>query len=323
MPTANVRIAFDDGSDQPVFERNIELNDLREPGGKEFVAQYIFSQIEAESRWGEHFLTLPSFDQFLRAPKQSFGLKDIISGAYEDRLNTREMWMEIGNTLLRAKRLLAHSMAYHEQENVYLSSQNSEAENLSWHFHLDKVERFDLVVGALGKISDLAARLVFERLGASLFDTSKSGWERTVTLTNVREALANRIVNPYVAELTDAEYTELRAILDGFLQTEHGLRLWSYRVRLTHRLKPSVDRGEFYSHLESREKTPMLDESGQVKGWQKGFGGSRSIAEYAFSDLYTDAAETLRHHVAMLERLEALPRFSPEATDPDASAAAA
>jgi hypothetical protein len=76
-------------------------------------------------------------------------------------------------------------------------------------------------------------------------------------------------------------------------------------------------------HLESREKAPMLDENGRIKGWQKGFGGPRSIAEYAFTDLYTDADETMRHYVAMLERLEAIPRFSPEAADSGASAAAA
>lgn len=38
-----------------------------------------------------------------------------------------------------------------------------------------------------------------------------------------------------------------------------------------------------------------------------------SKADYSFLDLYTDAVETLRHYVALLERLEAIARFGPEA----------
>lgn len=314
MTLARIRIAFDIDSDQPtVFEKNVEFTDLREPGGKEFIAQYTFSRFETESRWGKHFLDLPSFDRFLRPVKQSFRFEEFASGGYEDRLNTREMWFEIGNTLLRAKGLLAHSLAYHEQELAHLSSQDPEAENLSWHLHLDKVEQFDLAVGALGKISDLTARLVFERLGASLLDRSKPGWERAIMLTNIRQALADRTENPVVASLTEAEYAELQAILNEFVPTERGMRLWGYRVRLTHRPKPSIDRGELYSHLESRERTPTLDENGQVKGWTKGIGGLRTSADYAFTDLYNDAIQTFRHYVSLLERLEAIPKFGPEA----------
>jgi hypothetical protein len=36
-------------------------------------------------------------------------------------------------------------------------------------------------------------------------------------------------------------------------------------------------------------------------------------AEYAFLDLYEDAVQTLRHYVVLLERLDAIPRFGPEA----------
>jgi hypothetical protein len=91
------------------------------------------------------------------------------------------------------------------------------------------------------------------------------------------------------------------------------MRLWDYRVRFTHRPKPSIDRGELYSHLESRRRTPILDENGQVKGWTMGFGGLRTIADYTFTDLYNDAVQTLRHYISLLERLEAIPRFGPEA----------
>jgi hypothetical protein len=97
--------------------------------------------------------------------KQTFNRNDIVSGTHEDRLNTRAMWMEMSHTLLRAKYLLAQSRAYHEPEQTYFSSEHSEAENFSWHTHLDKMKRFDLAVFMIGRISDHTARLIFERLG--------------------------------------------------------------------------------------------------------------------------------------------------------------
>jgi hypothetical protein len=60
--------------------------------------------------------------------------------------------------------------------------------------------------------------------------------------------------------------------------------------------------------------TPIIDEkTGQQKGWTKSIGGMPSTAEYSFLDLYEDAVKTLRHYVALLERLDAIPRFGPEA----------
>jgi hypothetical protein len=125
--------------------------------------------------------------------------------------------------------------------------------------------------------------------------------------------LANRTGNPHVASLTDAEYAALLEIFDDFLKTDHGMRLWGYRVRLIHRITPSVDRPELYTHLESRERQPMTDTNGKITGWTKSFGTVPRNAEYSFTDLYADAVETLRHYVTMLERLEAIPTFGLEA----------
>jgi hypothetical protein len=317
MAIARVRIAFEDETDQPtVFEKDVQFTDLREPGGKEFVAQHLFSELEKDDRAGSHYLALPSVDKFLRPVKQSFRPEDIASGSYEDRINTREIWWEIGNTLLRVKHLLAQSRSFHDQERVHSLSQEPEAENLAAYFHLDKMVHFDLAVILLGKVSDLAARLVFERLGASLIpnlDRSNPEWERAVTLGNIRNALLDRTANPHVASLTDAEYTALQGIFDDFLRTDHGTRLWGYRLRFTHRITPSVDRPELYTHLQSRKRTPITDTAGETKGWTMSIGDRPTTAEYAFNDLYEDAVQTLQHYISMLERLEAIPRFGPEA----------
>lgn len=318
MTVARIRIAFD-SDESASFERNVEFADLGELRDKRFVASYIFSEIEAQSRWGLHSSTLPSVDMFLRPVRQTFQIGELASGLYEDRTNTRAVWMDIVNNLLHVRSLLAQSMSYDEQERLHLASDEPEAENLSWHSHMNKLERFDLAVGNLGKTRDLVARLIFERLGAMLLDRSKSGWQRKLKLETIREGLSERTKTP-ANLLSDAEYKELVGILDDFLSAQ---RTREYRNRVTHHVKPSVDRGELYAHLESREATEILDGNGQVKGWTKGFGGIPSVAEYSFADLYGDAVQNFQHYISLLQRLDAMPRFSLEAIEPCASVAQA
>jgi len=314
MSRAKVRIEFAPDSNQPVvFEKETELGNLREDGGREFVAQHLFSELGIGADIEKYYLALPSVDDFLQPVKQTFRAEEMFTGEYEDRINTREMWWEVGNTLVRAKHLLARSRAYYDQELAHSSSQDAEAGSLSWHFHLDKLDRFELAISALGKVSDLAARLIFDRLGASLVDRSRPNWERDVTLGNIRKGFADRAGNPHVAALTDAEYSTIPEILDDFQQTDSGIRLWAYRVKFVHRIRPSVDRPELYIRLESRERTPIVDATGRTKGWTMSIGGRSTNVEYAFIDLYADAVQVLRHYISMLEQLKAIRRFSPEA----------
>jgi hypothetical protein len=319
MAVARIRIEFD-SDESASFERNVEFTDLSELGDKRFVASYIFSEVEAQSRWGLHLMALPSVDMFLRPVRQTFQMDELASGSYEDRTNTRAVWMDIVNTLLHVRSLLAQSMSYDEQERLHLASGEPEAENLSWHSHMNKLERFDVAVGSLGKTCDLVARLIFERLGAMLLDRSKPGWQLSLKLKAIRKGLSDRTVPP-ANLLSVMEYQELVGILDDFLSTEPAQRTRHYRNRVTHHIKPSVDRRELYSHLESRETTPVLDENGQVKGWTKGFGGISSVAEYSFACLYQDAVQNFQHYISLLQRLEAMPRFSLEAIEPSVPAA--
>lgn len=316
MAKVKIRIAFEpDSTESFVAEREIEFTDLREPGGREFIAQYLLSQASMESRWSRYYLALPDVAKFAHAVKQSFRFNDFISGEYEDRINTRLMWIELSHVLLRCKVLLSQAMACHEEELEESSKLGSESENLKWHLHLDKMERFDLATILLGKVNELTARLVFERLGASLIanlDMTRPNWEREITWTNIKSGLANKEGNPHLAGIPTAEYDAIRQVFDEFLDTEHGRRGWTYRSRLVHRITPAVDHPGFYTQLEDREREPILDEKGQIKGWRRSIGAMSATAEYAFTDLYADAVQTFRHYFSLLGRLKALPRFSPE-----------
>jgi len=317
MAYAEMRITFESDSGEPsVFQRRLEFKDLREPGGKEFTAQYMLSVAAMESNWNSYRLALPGVPNFARETEQTFRLEDLVSSVYEDRRNTQAVWVEITHILLRVRVLLAKSRAYHDQELEQSSDQHSEKKNLQWHLHLDRMEHFDLAVILLGKVNELAARLVFERLGASLIrnlDRRKPDWEREVTWKNIRIGLADKAGNPHLAAIPLPEYDAIQEIFDDFLKTETGTRLWAYRIKVVHRITPSVDRPDLYTRLEDRELTPLVDGAGRIEGWTKSIRLKRAAAEYVFPDLYDDAVRTLRHYIAVLERLEAIPRFGPEA----------
>jgi hypothetical protein len=314
---ANFRITFESESGETtVFEKRLEFTDIREPGGKEFIAQYLLSISAMESRWNAYLLALPNVNNFMRETTQKFKPEDFFSGGYVDRFNTREMWIEICHVLLRLRVLLATSRAYHDQELEPSLNGNLEEESVRWHLHLDKIERFELAVIMLGKVNELAARLVFERLGASLIpnlDKTKPNWERDLTWTNIKKGLAHKTGNSYLAAIPDDEYKKMQAIFDDFLMTENGTRIRAYRNKVVHRRTPSVDRPDLYTHLESRDWKPIADEAGSPKGWTRTISLGHGAAEYVFTELYGDAVEMLRHYVECLERLNAIPRFSPEA----------
>jgi hypothetical protein len=317
MTHASIRITFDSDSNKPlVFERQLGFADLREPGGKEFAGEYLLSVCAMESNWTRFRLDLPDVANFMREPTQSFRPEDLFSGVYEDRINTRQMWTEISHVLLRVRVLLSKSRAYHDQEFEPLLRESPEERSLRWSLHLAKMEHFDLAVIVLRKVSELAARLVFERLGASLvknLDRANPNWERDITWRNIKTGLADRVGNPDLATLPYPEYEAIRVICDDFLKAETGKRLWSYRNKVVHRISPSVDRADLHTHLEDREATPLVDGAGRNKVWTKTISMGRVAADYAFTDLYDDAVQALREYIAVLERLDAIPRFSPEA----------
>jgi hypothetical protein len=318
VTTARVRLSFDADAAKPqVFERDVNLGELRQNGGRQFVAQHLFSELEKGARYFDYLMAFPSVESFLRPVKQTYNSLDVVSDTFEDRMNTREVWVEMGNIFLRIEHLLLESRTSHDVEITHSASTEAEANNLSAFFHLDKMAHFDLAAILLQKVHDLAARLIFERLGASLLgdiDRDDPEWERFITPGRVRKGLEMKAANPHVASPSDEEYSTVLNILDDLHKSDDGTSLHSYRNKLVHRVAPSVDRTDLYGHLQDRRKTPILGPDGKQRGWTKGFGGRPTEPEYKFLELYDSAVETFTHYVETLKRLEAVPRFGPEAT---------
>lgn len=232
-------------------------------------------------------------------------------------MNTYAVWMELTRTLLRVRNLLAGSRAYHDVEQEANLTGSPEAPNVSWHLYLHKMKEFDLAIVALGKIKDLVARLIFERLGASLIanlDLSDPEWERSVTWAAVRKGLNKRIENQHVASLSQSDYEALIKMMDEFLSVPEGPRVWSYRLGVTHRIAPSVDRPELKPHFQSRRREPKKDASGNTTGWVGTITAPSNKCDFEFPRLYQDTVELFRHVVSMLEQLSAIPPFSRNAT---------
>lgn len=313
MALGKIRIEFNSDSDQPiVFEKTVEFTNLREPGGAEFVAEEALAEFEKASLFGKHYEALPGLACFVRDMNMSFQIADFFTGAHQDRVNARELWHEISHILHRVRYLLAESRAYHDLEQIYVSRSDDDSKNFAWHLHLDKIERFNLSVVLLGKISDSVSRLVFERLGASLIPSlnrTKPDWERQINLTNVKTGLKDRTGNPHVSSLTDADYHSLQEVLNDVQVSDEAARIWAFRLKFVHRITPSVDRADLYPHLQSRERTPVSDSTGKVTGWRGSVTAPRPTGEYAFLDLYSDAVQAFKHYVAVLQRLEAIAPF--------------
>ncbi len=278
-------------------------------------ARLLLAELRKELQWHAFHSELPAVDEFMGGVRQTFRAEDFITGAYFDRQNTHWVWFEIGNTLLEIKVLLAQAKAYKSLEPV--KSIDPAGNNYLYNLHFLKMEKFNLAVFYLAKIEDLVFRLLFENLGASLVpvDINEPGWERALTWKNIRVGLGRkaRETNSAVAGLTDDEYRRLRRILARFRRPLFVRRFLEYRHRLTHRLKPSVDYAELSTHLENRVGRPLHDEEGREKGRSWGIGGRPTEPEFRFNELYGLAVNALQHYIALLGKLKAIPRFSPEA----------
>ena len=315
MAKAKVRLTFEGDSKPPTeFGAEAEFSGPRSQEGEEYVAQRLHAELQNEAHWERYLDALPEMPSFASPITQSFSMSEKATSGHDDRINARAMWFEISNLLLRVRSLFARSRAYHEAEqNV---PRQEAAFNARVNIHLTKMDNFDLGIVLLAKVADMVARLIFERLGASLIknvDFTDPEWDRHVSLGNVRQAFQNRAANSYLAGLPDSEYNAVLEILRDLTQPDFVVRLWNYRIRLMHRVTPSVDYPGLYSQLQNRAWDPIGDKgTGEQKGWTRGIGG-HSHADHSYLSLYDDATRTLGHFITRLKLLAAIARFGPEA----------
>jgi hypothetical protein len=173
--------------------------------------------------------------------------------------------MTHGRLVLRIEHNLEIARAFKELEPAREPPfENDEAINNLYFLHDRKMNALDHAVYELIKVQDVVNRLLHESLGGDLVDTSKPDWERTeLTRKSVDKGLHAKLASGAVSQ---ADFDAIINALDIPKKTPHAETARTYRRRLMHHLRPSVDYAMFFSGLESREGEVVKDASGKITG---------------------------------------------------------
>src|SRR5208283_4458184 len=131
-----------------------------------------------------------------------------------------------------------------------------------YYVHDRKLMLLNQAVHGLIKVQDLVNRLLHESLGGDLVDTTKPDWERTQLIrSNVIEGLIGRRDR---GDISQSDFDAITQALAIPATTPKGEIAKTYRNRLMHHIRPSVDYPTFFSALESRDWEDVKDAQGKV-----------------------------------------------------------
>lgn len=236
---------------------------------------------------------------WLDAPTKPAGFEK-----YFDVRNSQALWLELTNLIMGAEGDLMLSAAFKALEPAQEPPFDDDAAiNDLYYIHRRKMELLNQAVHALIKVQDLVNRLLHESLGGDLVDTSKPDWERTeLTRANVKKGLASKCAGGGL-EQSKLDAITLALAIPG--NTPKAELAKTYRNRLMHHIRPSVDYSQFFSALESRMGEEVRDAQGKVVGKRHPLFPTPQ-AEYRFEDLHAAFSEYLDAVVSMLEQLSQL-----------------
>jgi hypothetical protein len=223
---------------------------------------------------------------------------------YFDVRNSQAVWIELANLVMGLEADLILSRAYKVLEPAREPSIDEEAGlNDLYYLHDRKLPLLNQAVHALIKVQDIVNRLLHESLGGDLVDTTDPEWESyELRRKNIVKGLdAKRAAG----SLSQSDHDAITAALKIPKNTTKGEIARTYRNRLVHHVRPSVDYSTFFANLESRVGQEIKDAKGNVIGRRFPL-LSRPPAEYKFQDLDEAFSEYLDAVVAMLEKLSTL-----------------
>jgi hypothetical protein len=310
MAKVRVTIEFeDDGGEISRHESEITAASRSSIAATERQAQQTFAHLQKDLILGTFFDTLPDPHGLHRSGSQRFSMEEVFSSSYFNQVNAQSVWLEIQNTLINVRYLLASARSYKELEPLH---QDDHSKNgLLYNIHFAKMAQFDLSVFKLAKAEDLLLRLVFEATGAAFVSTSATNWDRQLFWDRVKDRLKDRAGNACLSSMEDAEYDNLLRLVRKFRNPSFVGTFQNYRDRVAHRISPSVDYPELYTVVEDRVWSEIRNRQGSVVGRTKGFAGTRSSAEFQFHHLYEVAQKTFRHYIQVLWKLRKISILDP------------
>lgn len=276
--------------------RSVETSDTTDPAGEHRVAHSLFSDLTVTV--SDHVTPKhnASARKWLDFPKRPTGIHQ-----YFDVRNSQTLWLELSNLMLGVDGDLILAQAYKALEPLQEPSiEDQAALNDLYYVHDRKMMLLNQSVHGLIKVQDLVNRLLHESLGGDLVDTSKPDWERTqLTRSNVIKGLQEKCAAGALSHADLLAISEALKIPSTIPKAEIAK---SYRNRLMHHLRPSVDYAMFFSALESRAGEEITDAKGNVIGKRHGLLVTQPV-EYSFRDLYAAFSEYLDAVAAMLRKL--------------------
>ncbi|SRR6266567_5051113 len=304
-----VAFADDDGTTR-TETREVETDVPSDTAGEKRVANNLFAELKVDvgdQASPKHYATVRGWLDF---PQQSISIGD-----YFNVQNSQAMWLELCNLVLRIEADLAAALAFKNLEPLAEPSFHDQAALDDLHYiHDRKMGLLNQAVHGLIKAQDLVNRLLHESLGGDLVDTSDPDWEKEeLNRKNVKKGLKRKLAKGVISQ------TLFDAICNALdIPKKHSKAdiAVSYRNRLTHHIRPSVDYAFFFSALESREGEEIKDASGEVIG-RKHIIRARPPLQYTFRELHAAFCEYLDAVVEMLQKLnqiEILRRYGKKAT---------
>jgi len=215
--------------------------------------------------------------------------------------NSKALWFELRNLIMGVEGHLALAKAFKSLEpHKHPLFGDDAAMNELFYIHDRKMSLLNQAVYDLIKVQDLVNRLLHESLGGDLVDTRKADWEKTqLTRENVKKGLKSKLSASLILQ---PDFKAISEALEIPKRTQRGDIALTYRNRLMHHIRPSVDYSMFFSALQSRAIEETRDAQGKLT--------HRSITvydlppiEYHFQDLHAAFSEYLAAVVAMLDKL--------------------
>jgi hypothetical protein len=272
--------------------------------GRENLAREMFAELRKAISFVDHMHALPHVEDLLQSPSSGDRRSDPM--AFIDLMNVPGLWLEISNTFTDLRYVLAQAKAYKDLEPP---NSTPVSDSLCAHLHFEKVYRLNLAVFQLVKIQDLVVRLLQESFSGKLIsvDYDEEGWERDLRLADAKKGLKALMEG---GELLRLDYDAILEALAEPSKSRYRRTVVSYRNRVAHGIRPSIDYPELYTELENRAGQVLRDSSGKERGRIYSMRGGRSKPDFLFADLYRALSDYMGYIAAMLNSLKKIRRLS-------------
>jgi hypothetical protein len=266
------------------------------PAGEHRVAHHLFAEFQVAMR----DYAVPKHNavagKWLDFPRRPIDFSD-----WFDVRNAQNLWLELSNLIRHVEHNLEIAQAFKNlgppQEPSF---EDDEAINDLHFIHDRKMAALDRAVYELIKVQNLVDRLLHESLGGDLVDTADPDWEQDqLKRQNVEKGLEMKHASGAISK---SVFDAITTALQIPKSTPHAQVARTYRNRLMHHVRPSVDYAIFFSALEAREGEEVTNASGEVVG-RRHVLRARPPVQYQFNDLHASLTEYLDAVVTMLQKL--------------------